>query len=509
MRRLFSTAALATTAAFLQPAQAHAATALVLQDQAALRAAARDAAPSQAALWRGEAVEIRGERLDFYQVYDYRRERGGFVRKGQVLPLEGPAAEPAALLAALRLVRLQPGAESLGLGLAAAYVQQASAEQMAGPGGIEALDALGMLAERLAERASRSSAAKLDTPTSSADTQLAAQLDVAARYGLKFQSFEREAGSLQLCYEGEVFRRVLALPASTPEQQARAALALTRPECQNPAATPSQKLQRELWRADILERVQTTGLAPLWRNRLALRQASVWSSLAYAHARQSDASASAQSQAAGARALQALARLQPGELADDDQPLANDAAMRANAVRWQALPAGAPSMSWRRGNEELQLRLVPGAEGDQCLVLQSARAREALLRHCSFGLIQTASFSVNREGNAATLAVQPTESWRELWVLRATPQGWRLDVLPPAPATPGLGYAEFAGWVPGGQQLLMVREARAEGRYSARSFELLDLQSLQVLRRSGEARQLGPFQRWADAGWKAGSLSLR
>lgn len=507
MRRFFSTAALATTAAFLQPPQAHAATALVLQDQAALRAAARDAAPSQAALWRGEAVEIRGERLDFYQVYDYRRERGGFVRKGQILPLEGPAAEPAALLAALRLVRLQPGAESLGLGLAAAYVQQASAEQMAGPGGIEALDALGTLAERLAERASRSNAAKLDTPQTSTDTQLAAQLDVAARYGLKFQSFEREAGALQLCYEGEVFRRVLALPASTPEQQARAALALTRPDCQNPSATPSQKLQREQWRADILERVPTAGLAPLWRNRVALRQAAVWGRLAYAQARQPEAGTAAQ--AASARALQALARVQPTELADEDQPLANDAAMQANAVRWQALPSGAPTMSWRKGPDELQLRLVPGPEGDQCLVLQSARAREALLRHCSFGLIQTASFSVNREGNAATLAVQPTESWRELWLLRQTPQGWRLDVLPPAAANPGLGYAEFAGWVPGGQQLLMVREARAEGRYTPRSFELLDLQTLQVLRRSGEARQLGPFQRWADAGWKTASLSLR
>ncbi len=183
--------------------------------------------------------------------------------------------------------------------------------------------------------------------------------------------------------------------------------------------------------------------------------------------------------------------------------------MQANAVRWQALPAGSSTMSWSRGKDSLQLRLLPGTEGDQCLVLQSAQAREALLRHCSFGLIQTASFSVNREGTAATLAVQPTESWRELWVLRQTPQGWRLDVLPPVAANPGLGYAEFAGWVPGGQQLLMVREARAEGRYTPRSFEVLDLQSLQVLRRSGDAQQLGPFQRWADAGWKAGSLSLR
>jgi len=174
-----------------------------------------------------------------------------------------------------------------------------------------------------------------------------------------------------------------------------------------------------------------------------------------------------------------------------------------------ALQAITERLEPTRLGAQLQLRLLPGSEGDQCLVLQSAQAKEALLRHCSYGLIQTASFSVNREGTAAALAVQPTESWRELWLLRLTPQGWRLDVLPPVAANPGLGYAEFAGWVPGGQQLLMVREARAEGRYTPRSFELLDLQTLQVLRRSGEAQQLGPFQRWADAGWKTGSLSLR
>ena len=69
-----------------------------------------------------------------------------------------------------------------------------------------------------------------------------------------------------------------------------------------------------------------------------------------------------------------------------------------------------------------------------------------------------------------------------------------MSVLPPAAANPGLGYAEFAGWVPGGQQLLMVRESRAEGRYSARSFEVVDLPTLTVQRRSGEAQQLGAFR---------------
>ena len=95
-------------------------TALVVQDNVAMRAAAKDSSPAQAQLWRGEALEIRGERPDHFQVYDYRRERGGFVRKAALLPLNGPAAQPEALLAALRVVRQQPGAESLGLGLAAA-----------------------------------------------------------------------------------------------------------------------------------------------------------------------------------------------------------------------------------------------------------------------------------------------------------------------------------------------------------------------------------------------------
>ena len=29
-------------------------------------------------------VEVRGERLDYLQVWDYTRERGGYVRAGQV-----------------------------------------------------------------------------------------------------------------------------------------------------------------------------------------------------------------------------------------------------------------------------------------------------------------------------------------------------------------------------------------------------------------------------------------
>ncbi|HJW10155.1 MAG TPA: hypothetical protein VJ598_00125, partial [Albitalea sp.] len=58
--------------------------AIVTQDQAALRAAPRASAQQQAMLWQGDALEIRGERMDYLQVYDHRRERAGYIRSSQV-----------------------------------------------------------------------------------------------------------------------------------------------------------------------------------------------------------------------------------------------------------------------------------------------------------------------------------------------------------------------------------------------------------------------------------------
>ena len=508
-------------------------TALVVQDNVAMRAAAKDSSPAQAQLWRGEALEIRGERPDHFQVYDYRRERGGFVRKTALLPLNGPAAQPDALLAALRVVRQQPGSESLGLGLAAAYVQSASATQMNGADGAEALDAMGTLAERLADRASRAQS-RPDGATvapTAAETQVAAQLDVAARYGLRFRTLEREAGAMQLCYEGDAFRRVLAMPASTSEQKARAALALTRVDCLDPVATPPQREQMDQWRADVLDKVdlRDPALATHWRNRVLMRQAGVWSSLAFIRARRamvatstvsnvSTGSTSATalvpgqlqvdvSSAASRRALEAFARVVPAELSDDDQPSYNDAAMRGNAMRWAALPAGAPEQILGA----VKLNVAAGQPGETCLTLTMNGAREGnppLLRHCAWGLVMTASARINREGNAISIASVPADGWRELWLLRRTSQGWKVSVLPPVAAQPGLGYAEFAGWVPGGKELLVARESRAEGRYK-RSYELVDLDSLETRRQAGDVTMLGAFQRWQAADWKGTSLSAR
>lgn len=183
MRRLLlivigaAVAAVVMTQADAAPAADFPRAGLVVQD-APLRGAPRDTASLQAQMGRGEALEIRAERGDHWQVWDYRRERGGWMRKGQVLLMPKGDGASAELLAQLRLARQQWGTEGLGLGLAAAYVQAATPAELAGPGGAEALDAMGTFAERIADRASLPNAKP-------GEGQLAAQIDVAARYGLK------------------------------------------------------------------------------------------------------------------------------------------------------------------------------------------------------------------------------------------------------------------------------------------------------------------------------------
>jgi hypothetical protein len=458
---------------------------LVSQD-APLRGAPRDTASVQAQMGRGEALEIRAERGDHWQVWDYRRERGGWLRKGQVLLLPRGESAGAELLAQLRLTRQQFGTEGLGLGLAAAYVQAATPAEFAGPGGAEAMDAMGTFAERIADRASLRDA-KIG------EGQLAAQMEVAARYGLKFEQFEAEEGRVQVCYEGTAFRRLLAA-AATPEQRVRAVLALTRPDCLNPRAAVREQEARDQWRQQLLAQVEPATLQPHWKNRLQMRRAAVAASLAFAQARRGAGGDAVQPQA-----LAEFAGIAPAELTEDDQAAYNEAAMRVNAARWLGTSGAA------RDFGPVQLSLQPGADGERCVELRSAGKLAA--RRCSFGQVALASASLNREGRALALAVQPLDGWRELWLFIKEPGkdgGWRVEVMPPAPAQPGLGVAEFAGWVPGGVQVLVAREFRAEGRYR-RSFEIVTLAGLTVERQSPEPALLGAFQRWSDPAWRGGS----
>ena len=487
LRAFFGIAALVLCAA--APA-ADPGSAIIVRGQVPLRAAPEGSARQQALLWQGEVVEVRGERKDYYQVYDYRRERGGYVHASQVRRLKLTAEEAPELLAVVRFVRDTPGFEALGIGFVAAYIQAAPAEVLRGDAGVEALDALGTFADRLAQRASSGG-----TQNKTAEALLAAHLDVAARYGIRFSSFDRK-GRVQICYEGDAFRRVLAM-RSTPEQRARAVLALTRHECVNPDLGPLERHSLVESNAELLDRVDASTLPAWLSNRVLMRRAAVWSSLAYHRAR-----AGGEAETAAGRALVELSGIRKAELTDGDRAAYNDAAMRVSASRWAATPTAASNAAKRA-----RIAVTPGEPGESCVALVDAKGG-ALAKRCTYGVVWAGSATLNREGTALAVAVQPLDSWREMWVFRKEAGGWTVRILPPASNLPEIGYVEFAGWVPGGRQVLVAREARGEGKYQ-RHFEVVRLDTLAVAQHAREPGDLDAFRRWQDPSWKRLTVALR
>ena len=458
--------------------------AIVTLDQVALRAAPRDSSPQQTVLWQGDSLEIRGEKGDFLQIWDHRRERGGYVRASSVRRYKLDKESAARMLAVMGFLQDTAGSEALGIAHTAAFLKAAPNEAI----GPEAFDSLGTMADRLARRASSNRGQANDAIT-------AAHLEVVASYGVLMNSFERD-GRIQICYEGDAFRRVLALPQSTPLQRARAALALTRNECVNPDLTPTARSALDIWRMEVLQRVETSKLPEHIKNRILMRRTGVFASIAFEQARQGN-----NSQEAAERAIESLASINKAELTEDDRQAYSDAATRAGAIRWAA--QSAPALG---GGFSIQTR--KGQPGETCVSLTDGKSKTPLVERCTWGIIWPASASLNPQRNMLALAVQPLDGWRELWLFRQEARGWRIDVVPPSSNGPDIGYLELAGWVPGGKQILAAREVRIDGRYK-RSFELLNLENLQVERWADKPESLSAFYRWQDPLWKKLTMSLR
>jgi hypothetical protein len=284
------------------------------------------------------------------------------------------------------------------------------------------------------------------------------------------------------------------------EQRARAALALSNGACIDPAMGVAQRIEHDRWRAELLDTVDMAHLPEHVKTRIHMRRAAVWSSVAFQRARKGEDAA----QAAG-RAEQALAAVNKTELADEDNAAYAEAGVRVGAVRW-ALEAAPAAPAQGKAAPQLAVTAVAGRPGETCVVLQGAGKQ--LLNRCTWGVAWLASARVNPQGTALALAVQPTDGWRELWLFHRQGDGWTVDVLPPASSDPDIGYAEFAGWVPGAAKMLAAREVRAEGKFR-RSFELLDMASLATERSADRPESLSTFYKWQDPAWKRGTVSLR
>ncbi len=459
--------------------------AIVTSENSALRAAPRESSPQHVSLAQGDMLEIRGVELDYLKVYDHRRERIGFVKLSLVRQTRGTSEEASELLASLRHIRDTQGADALGVALFAAYAKVASASAL----DAEAFDLLGTFAERIAQRVNRANKVQIGAAMQ--------QLETAAFYGVKMKSFEVD-GRIRYCYDGEAFRRVLAIAphdASGARLRARAALALTHPACIDPNEHPATRRQLEIWRAEVLEQVDTTKLADYIRSRVALRRAVVWSSVAF-HASRSGEGYTEAAQ----RAMTEFMRVNKGEIAEEDLVAFDEAAVRVGAMRWLAESAAKPSA-------KLAVRTRAGEPGQTCVQLVSPENR-VLIERCTYGVAHLNSAAVNANSSAVVLAVQPLDAWRELWVFQKENGVWRIDALPPSANVRDVGYIEFAGWVPGGKQLLVAREHRTDGRFK-KSFELLRIDTLTVEKKADSPSSINAFYRWRDPAWKKLTLALR
>jgi hypothetical protein len=456
--------------------------AIVVMDHASLRGAPRSNATELTALWQGDVLEVRGDQAGYLKVYDYGRERGGYLKSEAVRPVDLTESGAPELLAVVRFLRDSPGSEALGISYGAAYLKAVPAAALTA----EPFDAIARMAERLADEASVSS---------SHAPNLAQHLETVERVGVHMHNLERN-GRVHVCYDGELYRRVMSFANASAEERAHAALGLTRPDCIDPDLGPVQRAALDDERRNLLEKINDKELTALTRSRIHARRAGVWASIAFEQARHQESP-----EAAGEHAVAELLALNSTELGDDHRS-AVDALLRVSAVRW-AIAIPAPQTG------QFAISAAPGEPGQTCITLKDERRHGVppLVQRCTYGIVWMASAHSIAQGPAVTLAVQPLESWRELWVFHQRAGSWTVDVLSPGADDPEEGYIEFAGYAPGMRRLLTAREVKIAGRYQRR-FEELRLDDLAVVRQADSPDALRDFGWWQDSQWRRDTLAL-
>jgi hypothetical protein len=506
--------------------------AIVAEDPAVMRNAPRDDAAPQATLWRGDWLEVRGEKAGFLQVYDHRHERPGFIRPSIVRVHRLDEASAPELRAVVRFLRDTAGSESLGIGYAALYLRAAPA----GVDASEVMAAIGTMASRLARRASARRADGRDAPlpgASPAASTVAAQIEVAESYGVHFRSVDPllAGGRVRLCYDGDAWERVLSTPAAPALERARAALFFAGGECLDPA-TPAA--DRRAWNDRRIQALQSVDPAaapaiPAYLGaRVRLRHAEALAWRAFDEARRAGAGGGDAAARAEGGAIRELALVDRGVLAPEDLETYDDVAVRVAASRWASEVAPKPS------SRRTSITVAPRAQGESCVRVvegEGAKAR-VLAERCTFGVVWPSSLRWSAAGNVATLAVQPLPAWTELWVIQRGPApandnatrasvgasasrptgtptpAWSIEPLVAATVEPEAGYVEAAGFSPDGAHLLVVREARGIG-HPPRRFQMLAIPALTVEKQANAADKLLSFKRWSAAWWRGGTLALR
>ncbi|MFO0725219.1 MAG: hypothetical protein U1E65_15665 [Myxococcota bacterium] len=457
--------------------------AIVTHDHASLRSEPRDASARLATLWQGDVVEVRGEKLGFVSVYDHRRERGGYLREWQIqrYPLDSSVAPELASI--VRFLRPQPGSEAVGIAHAALYLKVAEAQAI----DASIFDAIGAMADRLARRASGKAS----------DETLSAHLEVVQSYGIGFRTVENEEAQ-RLCYDGSAFQQVLAL-GGTPEQRLLAVSVLSRPECA-PRSTEAERLAFDQRRVELAEKVDPTNLPPHLAGRWRLLRASARAALAFDRARQDQPE---EAMALAEEALRALASVDPKSLADDDQALYQEAALRVGAARPLSEVAVAPA------RPKLMLRVDPGrSPGERALFLVT-ESGVSYGPHYTFSVPIPSSAELLPGRPELAVAVMPLEGWRELWLLApGADHHLELRVLSASTEGPALGYVELAGTSPDGSKLAVAREAREKSLFLKR-FEIVDRAGLSVDKGASAPGALTAFYRWQSPKWRERTVSLR